>query len=85
MRAGCALEREDERMRYIIDRIEEGKTAVCEKEDGSLEEIGIGRFGFEVNEGDCIVFDEETGYKKDERRKKEIQKEVEELMENLFS
>lgn len=72
-------------MRYIIDRIEEGKTAVCEKEDGSLEEISVDRFGFEVNEGDCIVFDEETGYKKDERRKKEIQKEVEELMENLFS
>lgn len=71
-------------MRYIIDRIEEGKIAVCEKEDGSFEEIRVDSFGFEVSEGDCIIFEEETGYKKDEKRKEEIQREVDELMDDLF-
>lgn len=71
-------------MRYIIDRIEEGRVAVCEKEDGSFEEIPVAALGFEVNEGDCIIFEEETGYKKDEKRKEEIRREVDELMEDLF-
>lgn len=91
MRAGYVSEVENKvvrmegTMRYIIDRIEEGIVAVCEKEDGSFEEISVASFGFEVSEGDCIIFDEETGYKKDEKRKGEIQREVDNLMDDLFS
>lgn len=85
MRVKYVSEMENKIMRYIIDRIEEGKIAVCEREDGGFEEIDAASFGFEVSEGDCVIFDKETGYQKDEKRKEEIQREVEELMDDLFT
>jgi len=43
-------------MRYIIDRIE-GGLAVCEKEDGSLENISLRALPRGVREGSVLISD----------------------------
>lgn len=45
--------------RYIIDRIEEGRFAVCEEESGSQAVFELGQIRGEVREGDCLK--EENG------------------------
>lgn len=66
----------------IIDRIE-GKWVVVEFEDG-MRDILIFRFPMTVKPGDVIWIDEYGHIEKDDKERKRLSSEIDELMEELW-
>lgn len=67
--------------RYIVDRIE-GEYAVCETEDGQMENVALKELPETVTEGDLLVY-EDGKYRVDPKatttRKAQIQAKVNDL------
>ncbi len=48
---------------WIVDRLEDtptGTLAVCEREDGAMENVPLARFNYEPREGDCVQWQGEV-------------------------
>ena len=72
-------------MRYVIDRIEE-EFAICENEEtGEMEEIDVFYLPDEIEEGDILIYDEETDeYYIDYEEKKIRRARIEDRMEDIW-
>lgn len=69
--------------RWIIDRFE-GDFAVCEGEDGCMENIARDLLPEDGKEGDCLLWTEEGGYQIDSEASDKRRERIERLMESLF-
>lgn len=72
-------------MRYVVDRIEED-IAVCENEDTSeMEELDLYSLPTDIQEGDILIYDEETDEYYIDYDEKAIRKaRIEDRMEDIW-
>ncbi|GAA0694683.1 DUF3006 domain-containing protein [Clostridium cadaveris] len=72
------------RRSYIVDRIE-GSFAVCEEEDGTMENISLEKIKGDIRDG-VILLETCKGYfRVDEEKTKEREKEVQDFMKGMWS